>query len=75
MTRATLGHTGRPLVADGATVAAYVLISLAAVLRIAAGASALPLRMQIAAGLCWTLAFVLFLLRFGPMYFRARVTA
>jgi len=75
MTRATLGHTGRPLVADGATVAAYVLISLAAVLRIAAGASALPLRMQIAAGLCWILAFVLFLLRFGPMYFRARVAA
>ena len=73
MTRTTLGHTGRKLAANGATVVAYGLISVAAVLRIAAGSSADPLTLQIAAALCWIAAFTLFLLCYGPMYFRARV--
>ena len=36
MSRATLGHTGRPLVAPTALVASYVLITAAAVARLAA---------------------------------------
>ena len=36
MSRAALGHTGRPLRAHAPTVGAYVLISVAAVLRLAA---------------------------------------
>jgi uncharacterized protein involved in response to NO len=36
MTRATRGHTGRPLVADRGTVAIYVAITLAALLRVLA---------------------------------------
>ncbi|MQA66221.1 MAG: short-chain dehydrogenase [Alphaproteobacteria bacterium] len=75
MTRATLGHTGRVLAADAATVAAYLLISLAAVLRVGSGLSGFPFEMQIAAGLCWGAAFVLFLLRYGPMYVVAARTA
>src|SRR5690606_23361970 len=35
MTRATLGHTGRPLRADAVTAAAYVLVGVAAALRVA----------------------------------------
>jgi uncharacterized protein involved in response to NO len=72
MTRATLGHTGRALAADAATVAAYLLISLAAVLRVGAGLSGFPFEMQIAASMCWATAFMLFVLRYGPMYLAAR---
>src|SRR5262249_14161214 len=36
MSRAALGHTGRPLKAHAQTVGAYVLISVAAMLRVAA---------------------------------------
>jgi uncharacterized protein involved in response to NO len=36
MTRASLGHSGRPLAADVPTTAAYVLVGLAAILRVLA---------------------------------------
>ncbi len=76
MTRATLGHTGRAFAADGVTVAAYLLVSAAAALRICAGLwPAAGIELQIAAGLCWIAAFTLFLLRYGPMYLAARAAA
>ncbi|WP_338468455.1 NnrS family protein [Novosphingobium sp. ZN18A2] len=68
MTRATLGHTGRALRADGVTVAIYALLGLGAVLRFAA--SALPMDYIHAlwlAGAPWVAAFALFALRYGPM--------
>lgn len=68
MTRATRGHTGRPLVADGATVAIYVLVNLAALLRVAA--PLLPFdymsSIRLAGGL-WAGAFLLFALVYGRM--------
>jgi len=68
MTRATLGHTGRSLRADGVTVAIYVLVGLATVLRIiAAWPSAATYDMLIAAAICWIAAFGLFVARYGPM--------
>lgn len=68
MTRATLGHTGRHLHADGATVAIYVLVGFASVLRItAAWPSAVTYDMLIAAAICWIAAFGLFVARYGPM--------
>lgn len=68
MTRATLGHTGRDLVAAPMTVAAYVLLLAAAVLRAVAGAMAAdPLPALVAAASCWVAAFVLFLAVFAPM--------
>jgi uncharacterized protein involved in response to NO len=73
MTRVTLGHTGRERTADGWTVLLYACVNLAAVFRVAAalapGASAglIP-----AAGGLWTLAFVIFLVRYGPMLVRPR---
>jgi uncharacterized protein involved in response to NO len=68
MTRATLGHTGNVLVATPATVAAYVLLLAAALLRVVsslAGEAALAVLM--AAALCWVAGFVLFLVVYAPM--------
>lgn len=73
MSRATLGHTGNALVAAPAAVAAYVLLLAAALLRAfssLAGMDALAVLM--AAALCWVMAFVLFLITYGPMLLRRR---
>lgn len=67
MTRATLGHTGRQLRADGWTQAIYALVTLGAVVRFAA--PMLPFdyaRLIGAAGLLWGGAFLLFLLAYSP---------
>ena len=73
MSRATLGHTGRELKADRATTAAYLLVSLGALARVAAHAfPAVYLPMVSAAGLAWLLGFVLFLAVYGPMLLRPR---
>ncbi len=72
MTRATLGHTGRALTADGPTVWIYGLVQAGALLRVLA--PALPnqygLALDLAASL-WAGAFVLFALHYGPMLGRA----
>ncbi|BAV66674.1 NnrS family protein [Sphingobium fluviale] len=74
MSRATLGHTGRPLKADAGTVLAYTLITFGALLRIGApsGVFDYNVGMEIA-GLCWGGAFLVFLAVYGPMLFAARV--
>jgi uncharacterized protein involved in response to NO len=73
MTRATLGHTGRALHADAATIAAFALVSAAAVLRIA---GAWPNDAQAAllelSGLAWIGAFALFLAKYSPMQLAPR---
>ena len=73
MTRATLGHTGRELSADGWTRAIYVLVTLGAALRVAA--PLLPvdyMRAVELAGLSWGGAFVLFVVVYGPKLFGPR---
>jgi uncharacterized protein involved in response to NO len=69
MSRAALGHTGRPLVTPRATVAAYVLLTLAAALRVLAPALPDPAYLPLlsAAGLLWALAFLLFLKDYAPI--------
>ncbi|MGH6904329.1 MAG: NnrS family protein [Geminicoccaceae bacterium] len=68
MTRATLGHTGRPLIADRWTAAAYLLVAAAAALRVAAPFSADGyLALLWAAGLAWCAAFGLFAVRYGRL--------
>lgn len=71
MTRATRGHTGRPLEADRITVVIYLLVHLGALLRVAAPLLPLDymLAIRIAGGL-WSAAFLLFLLAYGPMALR-----
>jgi uncharacterized protein involved in response to NO len=67
-TRATLGHTGRDLVASPMTIAAYLALLAAALLRVF-GSTALadPLTGHIAAAVLWVLAFLLFLVAYAPM--------
>ncbi|MGH6895488.1 MAG: NnrS family protein [Geminicoccaceae bacterium] len=68
MTRATLGHTGRPLTADGWTAVVYLLVAAAAILRVAAPFSAgvyVPLLWT--SGLAWSTAFGLFAVRYGRL--------
>lgn len=71
MTRATRGHTGRPLEADPATVVIYVLVHLGALLRVAAPLFPFDYMLLIAlAGGLWAAAFLLFVIIYGPMALR-----
>jgi uncharacterized protein involved in response to NO len=72
MPRATLGHTGHPLVASPAMLVAWALLPAAALLR-AFGPMLLPgLLPYAAAGALWIIAFGLFLVAHGPMLLRPR---
>lgn len=75
-TRASLGHTGRPRVANRATTAIYVLANAAALLRILApfGGEAQPGLLGASAAL-WTAAFGGFALAYAPILARRRVGA
>jgi len=65
--RATMGHTGRPLVAGRALASAFGLLVLASVARVAGAAVKIgPLDgIDLSAGL-WTLAFAILAWRLGP---------
>lgn len=71
MTRATRGHTGRPLAASRVTVASYLCLFGAALARPAADILAAPVLLDIA-GTLWIAAFGLFLAEYGPMLLRDR---
>jgi uncharacterized protein involved in response to NO len=74
MTRASLGHTGRPLRVSRATACAYGLLTAAAVVRVFGPAwptLPYPLVIVFAAAL-WTAAFVLFLWVYGPILLKPR---
>ena len=75
MTRTTLGHTGRTLKAGGAEAAMYWLVQLGAAARLlaAVGPASLAMPMLLAAGLCWSLAFVLYAVTYAPYLWRPRV--
>jgi uncharacterized protein involved in response to NO len=68
MTRATLGHSGHALQADGATFCIYVILVLAAVARVAA---AFPIEHQAEmlylSGMQWCGGFLLFCIRYGVL--------
>ncbi len=69
MTRASLGHTGRPLVVNRLTIAAYVLLVLAVTTRVF-GAAVLSLPYQtvvLLAGGLWAAAFSLFVVVYTPV--------
>jgi uncharacterized protein involved in response to NO len=69
MTRATLGHTGRELRADAATTAIYLAVAAAAATRVAAAAVPEAYTALLwGSGLLWTLAFGLFVLRYGRLH-------
>jgi len=64
-----LGHSGRPLVAPRATSFAYVLVSVAALARIAATAfdGGVLSSLLMVSGAAWCAAFALFLYDFAPL--------
>jgi uncharacterized protein involved in response to NO len=73
MTRASLGHTGRKLVARSGTQAVYAAVIVAALARVAATLStawAFPLLHLAAAA--WVAAFGGFVLLYSPILFSAR---
>jgi uncharacterized protein involved in response to NO len=68
MTRASLGHAGRPLRAGNGTIAIYLLVTLAAVTRFLApllGENALLATAL--AGCAWSAAFALFAILYTPL--------
>jgi uncharacterized protein involved in response to NO len=75
MTRASLGHTGRPLVVSRATAYAYGLLAAAAVVRVF-GPAFLPvayMTIVLLAAALWTSAFGIFLWVYAPMLIMPRV--
>jgi uncharacterized protein involved in response to NO len=75
MTRASLGHTGRPLVVDPVIALAYLLLTAAALVRVF-GLAVLRIaypEVILAAAFLWTAAFVLFIWIYAPMLLAPRV--
>jgi uncharacterized protein involved in response to NO len=70
--RVSLGHTGRPLEPPAGMTLAFILLNLACLSRVLL-VLWLPVAALWLAGLCWALAFALYVWRYGPMLLRARV--
>ncbi|WP_454064051.1 NnrS family protein [Candidatus Nitrospira salsa] len=68
MTRASLGHTGRPKQANAVTVLIYLLINIGAILRVFGPSLHLPepFLLNVAAA-CWSGAYVVFAIVYGPI--------
>jgi uncharacterized protein involved in response to NO len=62
-------------VADGYEVACYLLVQLAALTRVfgAMAAPSLHVEAVIASGVCWSVAFGIYAVRYWPVLSRARV--
>ncbi|HET6675550.1 MAG TPA: NnrS family protein [Nitrospiraceae bacterium] len=71
MTRASLGHTGRERHAGPMTVALYTLVNIGALLRVFGPATDLPIHLMLGlAAACWSGAYLLFAVIYGPFLFR-----
>lgn len=71
MSRVSLAHTGRPLVTRPTIVAIYVLVAVAAVLRVGLVELAPDLAVM-ASGAAWAAGFAMFLGVYGPILMRPR---
>ena len=68
MTRATLGHTGRELIASNATQVIYLAVVAAMLARVTMEfLPTLMLPLMYAAAIAWISAFVGFIIVYGPM--------
>jgi uncharacterized protein involved in response to NO len=72
MTRASLGHVGKPLHATPGIVAIYACVVAAALLRIAAAVDPASQILLHLAATAWILAFAGFTVLFGPLLVRPR---
>ena len=75
ITRTTLGHTGRMLKAGKAETGMYLLLQAGVLARLAAALGDAGLREWglVLATVCWSLAFALFCVVYGPYLVRPRV--
>lgn len=75
-TRVTLGHSGRPLVADGLTGALFWGVNATALLRLGSDLPGLGFtassHLNLAAAAVWLAVFGTWAFRFGPIYLRPR---
>lgn len=71
MSRAALGHSGRPLEPATATVVAYVLVQLGAFVRVF-GPFLAPHGALMLSGTLWSLGFALFVIVYAPICLQAR---
>jgi uncharacterized protein involved in response to NO len=73
VTRVSCGHSGRPLVADNVVWLLFWLLQATALLRIAATVPAAPMQdLLVAAAVLWTALMLVWGLRYGSWYGRAR---
>lgn len=75
MTRTARGHTARPLRADAWEVACYLLVFAAAIVRVFVGMAwpAGYLWTVVISGVCWSLAYALYAIRYWPILSRPRL--
>lgn len=74
MTRATLGHTGRPLNANAGTAVLYTCVTLGALIRVAASLGLRPyMALLEISGAAWGTSLALFLIIYAPMLWYPRV--
>jgi uncharacterized protein involved in response to NO len=72
MTRASLGHTGRPLTATPAIQVIYLAAGISAITRIAAAFDLLREPMLHVSATMWVVAFASFVIVFAPLLLRRR---
>lgn len=75
MTRTALGHTGRPLKAGAAEITMYLALHAGAVLRVLASLQVTDSHALLvgASALCWSVAFLLYAVVYGPWLCSTRV--
>jgi uncharacterized protein involved in response to NO len=75
MTRTARGHTGRPLKADRYEVACYLMVLLAALVRVFAPVVApeYTVNAVLCSAALWSAAFALYFVRYWPILTRARI--
>jgi uncharacterized protein involved in response to NO len=74
MTRTARGHTGRPLTADRFELAMFVLVQIAALVRVFGGMAPVASVASVqVAGLLWSTAFGLYAVRYWPILARPRL--
>jgi uncharacterized protein involved in response to NO len=75
MTRTARGHTGRPLVADGYEIGAFVLISMAALTRVVVPLALTNVYREavIVSACMWSAAYAIYAIRYWPILTRPRI--
>lgn len=71
MARVALGHSGRLITAPPLMVAGFLIITIAAVTRVAAAVLMMPGWLLIMAALLWAFAFLLYLVVYTPIILRS----